>query len=285
MRVLGIETTCDETAAAVVAAGYDGRGEILSNEVLSQIAEHCRLWRRRAGDRGTRACGGRRPARSRGRCARRTARSTTSTASRRPRVPASSAASSSGSPPRRHSRSCPASPFSPSTISKAHALTARLTDGIGFPYLLLLASGGHTQLVAVRGRRRLCPHRHDDRRCDRRGLRQGRRSFWASAIPAGRTSSARRAKGNPERFALPRPMLGRAGAELLAVRPQDRAAPRSREDRAAHERAMWPISAPAFRRRSSMSSSTAPASGCAPSATLPVIRPPSSSPAASRPTR
>ena len=34
---------------------------------------------------------------------------------------------------------------------EAHALTARLTDGIGFPYLLLLASGGHTQLVAVRG--------------------------------------------------------------------------------------------------------------------------------------
>ena len=40
MRVLGIETTCDETAAAVVGAGFDGRGEILSNEVLSQIAEH-----------------------------------------------------------------------------------------------------------------------------------------------------------------------------------------------------------------------------------------------------
>jgi N6-L-threonylcarbamoyladenine synthase len=40
MRVLGIETTCDETAAAVVASGYDGRGEVLSDEVLSQIAEH-----------------------------------------------------------------------------------------------------------------------------------------------------------------------------------------------------------------------------------------------------
>src|SRR5215212_74104 len=40
MRVLGIETTCDETAAAVVALGGDGRGEILSNEILSQIAEH-----------------------------------------------------------------------------------------------------------------------------------------------------------------------------------------------------------------------------------------------------
>ena len=40
MNVLGIETTCDETAASVVMPGEDGRGRILSNEVLSQIAEH-----------------------------------------------------------------------------------------------------------------------------------------------------------------------------------------------------------------------------------------------------
>ena len=40
MNVLGIETTCDETAASVVAPGENGRGRILSNEVLSQIAEH-----------------------------------------------------------------------------------------------------------------------------------------------------------------------------------------------------------------------------------------------------
>src|SRR4051812_6392691 len=40
MRVLGLETTCDETAAAVVALRRDGRGEILASEVLSQIAEH-----------------------------------------------------------------------------------------------------------------------------------------------------------------------------------------------------------------------------------------------------
>src|SRR3954449_10569333 len=40
MRVLGIETTCDETAAAIVGVGEDGRGVILANEVLSQIAEH-----------------------------------------------------------------------------------------------------------------------------------------------------------------------------------------------------------------------------------------------------
>ena len=34
---------------------------------------------------------------------------------------------------------------------EAHALTARLTDGIGFPYLMLLVSGGHSQFVLVRG--------------------------------------------------------------------------------------------------------------------------------------
>ena len=40
MKILGIETTCDETAAAVVSAGEDDGVAILSNEVLSQIAAH-----------------------------------------------------------------------------------------------------------------------------------------------------------------------------------------------------------------------------------------------------
>ncbi len=38
--VLGIETSCDETAAAVVARGADGKGRILSNVVRSQMDEH-----------------------------------------------------------------------------------------------------------------------------------------------------------------------------------------------------------------------------------------------------
>ena len=38
--ILGIETSCDETAAAVVRRGADGSGEILSDIVLSQIEEH-----------------------------------------------------------------------------------------------------------------------------------------------------------------------------------------------------------------------------------------------------
>ena len=40
MLVLGIETTCDETAAAVIERHADGSGRILSNIVRSQIAEH-----------------------------------------------------------------------------------------------------------------------------------------------------------------------------------------------------------------------------------------------------
>ena len=40
MIVLGIETTCDETAAAVVERPLAGHGRILSNIVLSQVNEH-----------------------------------------------------------------------------------------------------------------------------------------------------------------------------------------------------------------------------------------------------
>ena len=38
--VLGIETTCDETAAAVVERHRDGTGRIMSNVIRSQTAEH-----------------------------------------------------------------------------------------------------------------------------------------------------------------------------------------------------------------------------------------------------
>ena len=40
MLVLGIETSCDETAAAVVARDTAGAGRILSNVVLSQFDKH-----------------------------------------------------------------------------------------------------------------------------------------------------------------------------------------------------------------------------------------------------
>ncbi len=42
-------------------------------------------------------------------------------------------------------------PFIAVNHLEAHALTARLTDGLAFPYLLLLVSGGHCQLLVVEG--------------------------------------------------------------------------------------------------------------------------------------
>ena len=40
LTFLGIETSCDETAAAIVKENNDGTGEILSNIVSSQVKEH-----------------------------------------------------------------------------------------------------------------------------------------------------------------------------------------------------------------------------------------------------
>ena len=40
LRILGIETSCDETAASIVVRHADGRGEIVSDVVLSQLEEH-----------------------------------------------------------------------------------------------------------------------------------------------------------------------------------------------------------------------------------------------------
>jgi tRNA N6-adenosine threonylcarbamoyltransferase len=62
---------------------------------------------------------------------------------------------------------------------EAHALMARLIlrpgpkHRLDFPYLLLLVSGGHCQLLAVEGVGRYRRARYHGRRCARRGLRQG----------------------------------------------------------------------------------------------------------------
>ncbi|MEO0785735.1 MAG: tRNA (adenosine(37)-N6)-threonylcarbamoyltransferase complex transferase subunit TsaD, partial [Pseudomonadota bacterium] len=42
-------------------------------------------------------------------------------------------------------------PFLPVNHLEGHALSPRLTEDVGFPYLLLLVSGGHCQFLDVRG--------------------------------------------------------------------------------------------------------------------------------------
>lgn len=90
---------------------------------------------------------------------------------------------------------------------EAHALTARLTHGQAFPYLVLLVSGGHCQLQLVRGvgrYERLGTTLDDavgeafDKLAKMLGL----------GFPGGPRIEAAAAGGDPARFALPRPLSG-----------------------------------------------------------------------------
>ena len=96
---------------------------------------------------------------------------------------------------------------------EAHALTARLTDGAAFPFLLLLISGGHCQLLAVAGVGRFLLYGTTiddavgeafDKTAKLMGL----------PYPGGPNIERVARTGNAKRFALPRPMLGREGADF-----------------------------------------------------------------------
>ncbi|MCX7381875.1 MAG: tRNA (adenosine(37)-N6)-threonylcarbamoyltransferase complex transferase subunit TsaD [Alphaproteobacteria bacterium] len=96
---------------------------------------------------------------------------------------------------------------------EAHALTARLTDGVAFPFLLMLVSGGHCQCVlveAVGQYRRLGGTIDDavgeafDKVAKLLGL------GW----PGGPAVERLATTGDPRRFALPRPLRGRAGCDF-----------------------------------------------------------------------
>ena len=100
---------------------------------------------------------------------------------------------------------------------EAHALTARLPGllpgGAAFPYLLLLVSGGHCQLVAVEGvgRYRRLGGTIDDavgEAFDKVGKMLGLR--W----PGGPALERLAAGGDPCAVALPRPLLGRPGCDF-----------------------------------------------------------------------
>ena len=210
--MLGIETSCDETAAAVV----DGGRRILSNVVHSQIAAHTpyggvvpeiaarahleyldAVIGRALADAGVTlseiggiaATGG--PGLIGGVIV--------------GVMTAKAIAASAGKP------------FIAVNHLEAHALTARLTAPadapLEFPYLLLLVSGGHCQLLEVEGvgrYRRLGTTIEDaageafDKAAALLGL----------GFPGGPALERAAASGDPARFALPRPMLGRPNADF-----------------------------------------------------------------------
>ena len=96
---------------------------------------------------------------------------------------------------------------------EAHALTARLTANIAFPYLLLLASGGHTQILAVRGVGDY--HRLGATVDDAIGEAFDKTAkLLGLPYPGGPSVETAARTGDPDRYPLPRPMIGRPNADF-----------------------------------------------------------------------
>ena len=96
---------------------------------------------------------------------------------------------------------------------EAHALTPRLTCALAFPYCLFLASGGHTQIVAVAGVGNYV--RLGTTVDDAMGEAFDKVAKMLSLPYPGGPEVERAARGgSPTRFSFPRPMLGRADANF-----------------------------------------------------------------------
>lgn len=94
-----------------------------------------------------------------------------------------------------------------------HALTPRLTNGIGFPYMMLLVSGGHCQFLVAEDADRFqrlggtiddAPGEAFDKTAKLLGL----------GYPGGPLVEKEATQGDPNRFKFPRPLLDRDGLDM-----------------------------------------------------------------------
>ena len=212
MLVLGIETTCDETAAAVVLRRADGSGKILSNIVHSQTQEHAQF-------------GGVVPeiaARAHvelldGIVAGAMEQAAVGFA----QLSAVAAAAGPGLiggvivglTTAKAIAMVHDTPLVAVNHLEAHALTPRLTDALEFPYCLFLASGGHTQIVAVIGVGQYV--RLGTTVDDAMGEAFDKvAKMLGLPYPGGPEVERAAGSGDAERFRFPRPMLGRPDANF-----------------------------------------------------------------------
>lgn len=91
---------------------------------------------------------------------------------------------------------------------EGHALTARLTDDLAFPYLLLLVSGGHTQILLVKGvgSYQILGTTIDDAAGE---AFDKTAKMLGLGYPGGPQVETAAKSGDPTRFNLPRPLVGR----------------------------------------------------------------------------
>ena len=210
--VLGIETTCDETAASVVERAGDGSGRILSNIVRSQTEEHA-------------AYGGVVPeiaARAHVDLLDGIVASAMKEAGVAFAELSGVAAAAGpgliggvivGLTTAKAIAMVHDAPLIAVNHLEAHALTPRLTCALAFPYCLFLASGGHTQIVAVTGVGKYV--RLGTTVDDAMGEAFDKvAKMLALPYPGGPEVERAARGGDPARFAFPRPMLGRADANF-----------------------------------------------------------------------
>jgi N6-L-threonylcarbamoyladenine synthase len=150
ITILGLESSCDDTAAAVVRRGVDGRAEVLANVVVGQNDLH-------------KAFGGVVPE-----IAARAHAEKIDLCVEKALVEAGVALAEmnaiavtagpgliggvmSGVMCAKGLAAATGQPLIGVNHLEGHALTPRLTDGLSYPYLMLLVSGGHCQFLIARG--------------------------------------------------------------------------------------------------------------------------------------
>ena len=211
MIVLGIETSCDETAAAVVADGPPGP-RILANLIYSQLSEHApyggvvpeiaaRVHLDRLDALVLRAL----------------AAAAISLAA----IDGIAAAAGPGligglivgTMTAKGIAWAADKPVIAVNHLEAHALSVRLTDGVAFPYLLLLVSGGHCQLLVCSGVGRYT--RLGTTLDDAAGEAFDKTAkLIGLGYPGGPAIERAAGNGDEYRFALPRPLAGRPGCDF-----------------------------------------------------------------------
>ncbi|GAB4262827.1 MAG: tRNA (adenosine(37)-N6)-threonylcarbamoyltransferase complex transferase subunit TsaD [Pararhodobacter sp.] len=212
LTVLGIESSCDDTGAAVVRLGDRPEGRILSNVVAGQTRLHA-------------AFGGVVPEIA-ARAHAETLDHVIEEALRRAQLrlldidaiavtagPGLIGGVLSGVMMAKGLSAATGKPLIGVNHLAGHALTPRLTDDLRFPYLMLLVSGGHCQFLRVEGPdafKRLggtiddAPGEAFDKCAKLLGLAQ----------PGGPTVEAEATAGDARRFAFPRPLLDRPGCDM-----------------------------------------------------------------------
>lgn len=210
--VLGIESSCDDTAASVIRAREGERPEILSNVTLAQFDRHA-------------AFGGVVPEIAARAHVERLDYIIAQAVEKSGHTLADlDAVAATGGPgliggvmvgmtTAKAIALAHGKPLIPINHLEGHALSVRMTEDVSFPFLLLLISGGHTQLIEVSGvgsYRRLGTTIDDaageafDKSAKLLGLAQ----------PGGPAIEAAARSGDAEKYDFPRPLMRREGCDF-----------------------------------------------------------------------